>query len=205
MATYNDPSIQYSQSGIQYNQVGGATTVSRTATTSGTGSQVAISNVRRLRTAAANGTGSQVANGLVRRIRTASATGTSSETCLIRHTHRRAANATGNSFAGTVSGARRFRTAATGGTGSSICTVQKTTKRSATANGIGTATVLWVATPRPLNPPRTSRQALRRSSYTSVTAEAPVLLVPKVIDIQPIEPRLVFDHAEDDEIMLCLA
>lgn len=205
----------------------------RTATSTGTGASTATRTVTKLRTGSATGQGTSTATGTATAVitRTASATGTGTSTAVgaVQAAIQRTATSAGTGTAtadgatnpaiqrtataagtGTSAAARtvfRRRTATSAGTGAATGTGQRTPEiqRQATAVGISTETVVSIGLPRPLNPPRTPRQALRRSQQTTVVAEAPKLVVPQVLDIQPVQPTLVFNWEEDDETMLCLA
>lgn len=205
----------------------------RTATSTGTGASTATRTVTKLRTGSATGQGTSTVTGTATAVvtRTASATGTGTSTAVgaaqaaIQRTAtssgtgtatadgatnpaiQRTATAAGTGTSAAAGTVFRRRTATSAGTGAATGTGQPTPEiqRQATAAGISTETVVSIGLPRPLNPPRTPRQALRRSQQTTVVAEAPKLVVPQVLDIQPVQPTLVFNWEEDDETMLCLA
>lgn len=211
----------------------GLITRSRTATAAGTGTSIATGGVVFARTATATGAGTSTAVGqfFTTETRTATSTGTGTSTSseLLTPAIRRAATSTGTGTAtatgfiqssidrtGTATGQGsstanrvviKLRTATSQGTGTSTANGAATLEKQRQAFGFGTSseTVVSIGLPRPLNPPRTPRQALRRDRNTTVVADKPVLLVPKVTDIQPIQPVLLFDHVEDDETLMCLA
>lgn len=93
MPTYNDPSIQYSQAGVEYNSV--TTSVTATGSAIGAGTSTVTNRVIRYATAISSGSGTQTADILRRVPRTASATAIGTATSVDRKTARRPATATG--------------------------------------------------------------------------------------------------------------
>jgi hypothetical protein len=220
-----------SSTGSGASTAAGLVTRLQTATAASAGSSTVVGVVVKLRTALANAQSISDATRVVVKLRTALAAGQGSSTAVGSLTvvvaRTASSAATGTATATGSLNPAIDRTATASAAGSSTATRTIVRRRTATAAGLGTATAagqrtaeiqrqgvavgisseetVSVALPRPLNPPRTPRQALRRSRLTTIVADTPTLVVPRVLDIQPIQPTLVFDREADDEIMLCLA
>lgn len=119
-----------------------ASTVTRTATGSGTGSSSATGIIPKLRTASASGTGTSSASRVISKLRTASAsgTGTSSANRLVTRARTSSASGTGTSSANSL--VTRIRTASASGVGSSDARV--VIRRTASASGLGSSTATGV-------------------------------------------------------------
>jgi hypothetical protein len=141
-----------------------SSTVTRTASSSGTGSSTAPDVVVKLRDASASGTGSSSASGtrVVLRTATSSGLGSSTATRVVTDVRTASSSGTGSSFAtrlvtrvrtasasGTGSSVAVFATtvtstASSSATGSSVVVSAKLLSRSATSSGVGTATGDWL-------------------------------------------------------------
>lgn len=119
-----------------------ASTVTRTATGSGTGSSSATGIIPKLRTASASGTGTSSASRVISKLRTASASGagTSSANSLVTRLRTSSASGAGTSSANSL--VTRIRTASASGVGSSDARV--VIRRTASASGLGSSTATGV-------------------------------------------------------------
>ena len=122
----------------------GFSTLSRTATSSGTGSSSASHVITKLRTATSSGTGSSSASGTTTRLRTASSSGTGSSSSVILATRVRTGSASGTGFSTASGVVTRFRTASASGTGSSTVIFAQTVDRTASSSGVGSSSATGV-------------------------------------------------------------
>ena len=121
-------------------------TLSRTASSSGTGSSTASGVITKLRTATSSGTGSSVALDVVTNIRTASAGGTGSSNASGVISKLRTASASGTSSSSTSILVTRIRTASSSGTGSSVAIFAQTIDRTASASAVGSSVAIGAKT-----------------------------------------------------------
>ncbi len=119
-----------------------ASTVTRTATGSGTGSSSATGIIPKVRTASASGTGTSSASRVVSKLRTASASGagTSSANRLVTRVRTSSASGTGTSSVNRL--VTRIRTASASGVGSSDARIPL--KSTVSSSGLGSSSCIRV-------------------------------------------------------------
>ena len=120
-------------------------TLSRTATSSGTGSSSASRTITKLRTASASGTGSSSASGTTTRLRTGSASGTGSSSSVILATRVRTGSASGVGSSASSGVVTKLRTATSSGSGSSSVSCLVALIRTANSSASGSATATGIA------------------------------------------------------------
>lgn len=121
-----------------------ASTVTRTASSSGTGSSSATGIIPKLRTASASGTGTSSASRVISKLRTASASGagTSSANRLVTRVRTSSASGTGTSSVNRL--VTRIRTASASGVGSGVA--RTAVQRTASASGLGSSATVAIRT-----------------------------------------------------------
>jgi hypothetical protein len=119
-----------------------ASTVTRTASSSGTGSSSASRVISKLRTASASATGSSSASGTrtVPRTATSNGLGSSTATKVVSNIRTASSTATGSSTATRL--VSRLRTASASGAGSSVAIFATTLTSTASTSGTGSSTVV---------------------------------------------------------------
>lgn len=119
-------------------------TVSRTGTSSGTGSSSNTGLVTRNRTASSSGTGSSSTSAVVARLRTATSSGAGSSSNTVLATRVRSASSSGTGSSASSRVITRLRTATGTGLGSSTTIYAQTVDRTASGTGVGSSSATWI-------------------------------------------------------------